>query len=88
MDWFAQAQLDVPVLIRTITIARALSSMRRRAGRLCAGHWAARKSHHRCKIIFSERTSDSGANAAHPVALDYQRKPLFTQSESKFASIR
>ena len=71
-DWFAQAQLDVPVLIQDhyrpgveLDAAAGIDYKGWSVGRAKISPLG--------QIIFSERTSDSGANAAHPVASGYQR---------------
>ncbi len=70
--WFAQLQLDVPALIQDQY--RPGIEVDAAAGIVYKGF-----SHGRVKIsplaqvIFSERTSDSGANSASPVASGYQR---------------
>ena len=71
-DWFAQVQLDVPVLIQDhyrpgveLDAAAGIDYKGWSVGRAKISPLG--------QIIFSERTSDSGANAAHPVASGYQR---------------
>jgi len=71
-DWFAQVQLDLPVLIQDhyrpgveLDAAAGIDYKGLSIGRAKISPLA--------QIIFSERTSDSGANAAHPVASGYQR---------------
>lgn len=72
IDWFAQAELDVPILIQdqyrpgleldaaTGVYYKGLSVKRLKITPVA-------------QMIFSERTSDSGANSAHPMASGYQR---------------
>lgn len=71
-DWFAQFQLDVPVLVQDgyrpgveVDTAAGIDYKGWSLGRVKISPVA--------QVIFSERTSDSGANAAHPVASGYQR---------------
>lgn len=71
-DWFAQMKLDVPVLIRDdyrpgieLDTAAGLDYNRFSLGHVKISPVA--------QVIFSERTSDSGANSASPVASGYQR---------------
>jgi hypothetical protein len=71
-DWFAQAQLDVPVLIRDayrpgleLDAAAGIDYNGFSLGRVGVSPVA--------QVLFSERTSDSGANSASPVASGYQR---------------
>ena len=71
-DWFAQLQLDVPVLSQSayrpgleLETAVAIDYTGFTLGRARISPLA--------QMIFSGRTSDSGANAAHPVASGYQR---------------
>jgi hypothetical protein len=72
LNWFAQAELDVPVLIQDqyrpgleLDTAAGIYYQGLSIGRLRISPIA--------QLIFSERTSDSGANAASPVASGYQR---------------
>ena len=71
-DWFAQMELDVPVLIQDqyrpgleLDAAAGIDYKGLSLGRVRVSPVA--------QVIFSERTSDSGANSAHPVASGYQR---------------
>jgi len=71
-DWFAQLQLDVPALIQDayrpgleLDTAAGIDYQGFSLGRVRIAPVA--------QVIFSERTSDSGANAASPVASGYQR---------------
>ncbi len=71
-DWFAQLQLDVPVLIQNeyrpgveLDTAVGIDYKGWSLDRVKISPVA--------QVIFSERTSDSGANSAHPVASGYQR---------------
>jgi len=71
-NWFAQAELDVPVLTQDqyrpgveLDAAAGIYYRGLSLGRVSISPIA--------QTIFSERTSDSGANAAHPVASGYQR---------------
>ena len=71
-DWFAQLQLDVPVLIQSayrpgieLDTAAGIDHSGFALGRVRISPLA--------QVIFSERTSDSGANSANPVASGYQR---------------
>ena len=71
-DWFAQLQLDVPVLIQDsyrpgieLDAAAGIDYKGFSLGRVKISPVA--------QVIFSERTSDSGANSASPVASGYQR---------------
>jgi hypothetical protein len=75
LDWFAQAELDVPVLTQDqyrpgleLDAAAGVYYQGLSLGRLRITPIA--------QVIFSERTSDSGANAASPVASGYQRLML------------
>lgn len=75
VNWFAQAELDVPVLIQDqyrpgaeLDTAAGVYYKGLSLGRLRITPVA--------QLIFSERTSDSGANAASPVASGYQRLML------------
>lgn len=75
LDWYAQAELDVPVLIQDdyrpgveLDAAAGVYYYGLSVGRARVAPIA--------QVIFSERTSDSGANAAHPVASGYQRLML------------
>src|ERR1700688_2002253 len=71
-DWFAQAELDLPVL--TQDDYRPGLELDTAAGIYYKGWWLGRvKISPVAQTIFSERTSDSGANAAHPVASGFQR---------------
>jgi hypothetical protein len=70
--WFAQAELDLPVLIQDryrpgveLDTAAGIDYQGLSLGRVGISPVA--------QMIFSERTSDSGANSAHPVASGYQR---------------
>jgi hypothetical protein len=74
-DWFAQLQLDVPVLIQDhyrpgleLDTAAGIDYKGFSLGRVKISPLA--------QVIFSERTSDSGANSASPVASGYQRVML------------
>ena len=74
-DGFAQMQLDVPALIRNqyrpgleLDTAVGLDYQGFSIGRLRISPVA--------QVIFSERTSDSGANSANPVSSGYQRLML------------
>jgi hypothetical protein len=71
-DWFAQLELDVPVLIQSeyrpgieLNAAAGIDYTGFSLGRVRISPLA--------QVIFSERTSDSGANSASPVASGYQR---------------
>ena len=71
-DWFAQLQLDVPALIQSdyrpgieLDTAAGIDYTGFALGRVRISPLA--------QVIFSERTSDSGANSASPVATGYQR---------------
>jgi hypothetical protein len=71
-DWFAQVQLDVPVLIQDeyrpgieLDTAAGIDYKGFSLGRVRISPLA--------QVIFSERTSDSDANSASPVASGYQR---------------
>jgi len=71
-DWFAQLQLDVPVLIQKdyrpgieLDTAAGIDYKGLSFGRVKVSPVA--------QVIFSERTSDSGANSSSPVASGYQR---------------
>jgi hypothetical protein len=71
-DWFAQLQLDVPALIQDayrpgleLDTAVGIDYQGLSLGRVRIAPVA--------QVIFSERTSDRGANAASPVASGYQR---------------
>ena len=71
-DWFAQMELDVPVLIQDqyrpgleLDAAAGIDYKGLSLGRVKISPVA--------QVILSERTSDSGANSAHPVASGYQR---------------
>jgi len=71
-DWFAQFHLDVPMLIQDqyrpgveVDAAAGLDYKGWSLGRMKISPVA--------QVIFSERTSDSGANSASPVASGYQR---------------
>ena len=71
-DWFAQLQLDVPVLIQDEY--RPGVELDAAAGILYKGFSLGRvRISPVAQAIFSERTSDSGANSASPVASGYQR---------------
>lgn len=87
LDWFAQAELDLPILIQD----------RYRPGLeldAAAGVYYKGLSLGRVKItpiaqmIFSERTSDSGANSANPVASGYQRLMLSPGMEFDFHPVK
>jgi len=74
-NWFAQLQLDVPALTQVhyrpgveLDTAAGLAYRGLSLGRVGITPLA--------QVIFSERTSDSGANAASPVASGYQRLML------------
>jgi hypothetical protein len=74
-DWFAQLQLDVPVLIQDeyrpgveLDTAAGIDYKGFSLGRVRISPVA--------QVIFSERTSDSGANSASPVASGHQRVML------------
>ena len=74
-DWFAQTELDVPVLIQNdyrpgveLDTAAGIDYKGFHVGNVRISPVA--------QLIFSERTSDSGANSAHPVASGYQRLML------------
>jgi hypothetical protein len=74
-NWFAQLQLDVPVLTQDeyrpgveLDTAAGIAYEGLSPGRVRISPLA--------QVIFSERTSDSGANAASPVASGYQRLML------------
>ena len=74
-DWFAQLELDVPVLIQDeyrpgveLDVAAGVYYNGISLGPV--------KFTPIGQLIFSERTSDSGANSAHPVASGYQRLML------------
>ncbi len=71
-DWFAQLQLDVPVLIQDeyrpgieLDASAGIDYTGFSLGRVRISPLA--------QVVFSERTSDSGANSASPVASGYQR---------------
>jgi hypothetical protein len=71
-DWFAQLELDVPVLIQDeyrpgveLDTAAGIDYMGFKLGRTRISPVA--------QVIFTERTSDSGANSANPTASGYQR---------------
>jgi hypothetical protein len=71
-EWFTQLELDVPVLIQDayrpgveLDAAAGLAYRGLSVGRVGISPVA--------QIIFSERTSDSGANSADPTASGYQR---------------
>ena len=71
-NWFAQGELDVPVLIQAqyrpgveLDTAAGIYYQGLSLGRLRITPIA--------QTIFSERTSDTGAQASHPVASGYQR---------------
>jgi hypothetical protein len=71
-DWFAQLELDVPVLIQDqyrpgveLDAAAGIDYKGLSIGNVRISPVA--------QVIFSERTSDSGANSANPVASGYQR---------------
>jgi hypothetical protein len=72
LDWFAQLQLDVPVLFQDayhpgleLDTAVGIDYRGFSVGGVRISPVA--------QVIFSERTSDSGANAPSPVASGYQR---------------
>jgi hypothetical protein len=72
LNWYAQGELDVPVWIQDdyrpgleLNVATGLYYQGLKLGRVRISPIA--------QVIFSERTSDSGANAANPVASGYQR---------------
>jgi hypothetical protein len=74
-DWFAQLQLDVPVLTQDdyrpgieLDAAAGIDYKGWSLGRVKISPVA--------QVIFSERTSDNGANSASPVASGYQRVML------------
>jgi hypothetical protein len=74
-DWFAQTELDVPVLSQDqyrpgleLDTAAGIDYKGFALGRVRISPLA--------QVIFSERTSDTGANAANPVASGYQRLML------------
>jgi len=74
-DWFAQMELDVPVLIQDqyrpgleLDAAAGIDYKGLSLGPVRVAPVA--------QIIFSERTSDSGADSANPVASGYQRLML------------
>jgi hypothetical protein len=72
LDWFAQGELDLPVLIQDdyrpgLELDTAVGTY---YTGLSFGHV---KITPIAQLIFSERTSDSGANASNPVASGYQR---------------
>jgi hypothetical protein len=75
LDWFAQLQLNAPMLIQAqyrpgieLDTAAGVDYSGFSLGRLRISPLA--------QVIFSERTSDSGANASNPVASGYQRLML------------
>jgi hypothetical protein len=72
LSWFAQAELDLPVITRNEY--RPGIELDTAAGIYYKG-WVLRsvKITPVAQVIGSERTSDGGANAAHPVASGYQR---------------
>jgi len=71
-NWFAQTELDLPVLIQSDYRPGLESDTA--AGIYYRGWWLGPvKISPVAQTIFSERTSDSGANAAHPVASGFQR---------------
>jgi hypothetical protein len=72
LNWFAQAELDVPVLIQDDY--RPGLELDAAAGIYYSGFSIGRvRIAPVAQVIFSERTSDSGANSASPVASGYQR---------------
>jgi hypothetical protein len=74
-NWFAQAELDVPTLIQDQY--RPGLELDAAAGVFYNGFSIGRVSISPvAQVIFSERTSDSGANAANPVASGFQRLML------------
>jgi hypothetical protein len=71
-NWFAQLQLDVPVLIQDAY--RPGLELDTAAGIAYRGFWLGPvRISPLAQVIFSERTRDSGANSASPVASGYQR---------------
>lgn len=79
-DWFAQLQLDVPVL--TQDEYRPGLELDAAAGIDYKGlHLGQVRISPLAQVIFSERTSDSGANSASPVASGYQRIMLSPGAE-------
>jgi len=87
LDWFAQAELDLPIL----TQDQYHPGLELDAA---AGIYYKGLSLGPVKIvpvaqtIFTERTSDSGAKAAHPVASGYQRLLLSPGVEFDFSHFR
>lgn len=71
-QWFAQLELDLPALIQDQY--RPGLELDAAAGVDYKGWWLGGvKISPVAQVIFSERTSDSGANSANPVASGYQR---------------
>jgi hypothetical protein len=72
LTWFAQAELDLPVATRNDY--RPGIELDAAAG-ICYKGWFLRsvKITPVAQVIGSERASDEGANAAHPIASGYQR---------------
>ena len=86
-DGFAQFELDVPVLIQDnfrpgieLHTAVGVDYRRWHIGRLRISPVA--------QVILSERTSDSGANSANPVASGYQRLMLSPGVEFHFHPVK
>ena len=86
-DWFGQAELDLPMLIQDqyrpgleLDAAAGVYYKGLSFGRLKVTPIA--------QMIFSERTSDSGANAASPVASGYQRLMLSPGLEFDYHPVR
>ncbi|HWX18626.1 MAG TPA: hypothetical protein VN578_01850 [Candidatus Binatia bacterium] len=86
-NWFAQAELDVPVLIQDqyrpgveLDAAAGVYYKGLSFGRVGISPIA--------QMIFSERTSDSGANSASPVASGYQRLMLSPGIECDLHPVR
>ncbi len=85
--WFGQANLDLPVLIQDqyrpgieVDTAAGIDYKGLSIGRLKIVPIA--------QVIFSERTSDSGANSANPVATGYQRVLLSPGIEFRIHPVR
>lgn len=87
LDWFAQAELDLPALIQDQY--RPGLELDTAAGLYYKGFSLGRfRITPIAQIIFSERTSDSGAQAASPVASGYQRLLLSPGMEFDFHPVR
>ncbi|HZQ47807.1 MAG TPA: hypothetical protein VFC07_12385 [Verrucomicrobiae bacterium] len=86
-DWFAQVELDLPVLIQEqyrpgleLDAAAGVYYNGLSLGPVNISPLA--------QVIFSERTSDSGANSANPVASGYQRILLSPGIEFDFHRVK